>query len=121
MKSGGVYFTKLDFTYAYGQVSLNQKTSEQCNFFSLVGGKSTGTNCFKNGFYGLTSLPVEFQKSTDNLLNEFPQATAFIDDILIALKGTRTEHLTLGEKTLKNVSNTALKRRNCLQKQKVIG
>ena len=41
-KTGDVYFTTLDFTYAYGQVSLEQKTSEQCNF-SLVGGKSTGT------------------------------------------------------------------------------
>ena len=40
-KAGDVYFTTLDFTYAYGQVSLEQKTSEQCNF-SLVGGKSIG-------------------------------------------------------------------------------
>ena len=41
-KAGNVYFTTLDFTYAYGQVSFEideQKTSEQCNF-SLVGGKS---------------------------------------------------------------------------------
>ena len=48
-KAGNVYFTTLDFTYAYGQVALEQKTSEQCNF-SLVGGKSTGTYRFKNGF-----------------------------------------------------------------------
>ena len=40
-KAVDVYFTTLDFTYAYGQVSLEQKTSEQCNF-SLVGGKSIG-------------------------------------------------------------------------------
>ena len=58
-KAGNVYFTTLDFTYAYGQVALEQKTSEQCNF-SLVGGKSTGTYRFKNGFYGLTSTPAEF-------------------------------------------------------------
>ena len=45
-KAGDEYFTTLDFTYAYGQVSLEQKTSEQCNF-SLVGGKSTGTYRFK--------------------------------------------------------------------------
>ena len=84
-KAGNVYFTTLDFTYAYGQVSLEQKTSEQCNF-SLVGGKSTGTYRFKNGFYGLTSMPAEFQKVIDNLLREFSQANAFIDDILIASK-----------------------------------
>ena len=84
-KSGNVYFTTLDFTYAYGQVALEQKTSEQCNF-SLVGGKSTETYRFKNGFYGLTSMPAEFQKVIDNLIKEFPQANAFIDDILIASK-----------------------------------
>ena len=60
-KAGDVYCTTLDFTYAYGQVSLEQKTSEQCNF-SLEGGKSTGTYRFKNGFYGLTSMPAEFRK-----------------------------------------------------------
>ena len=79
-KAGIVYFTTLDFTYAYGQVSLEQKTSEHCNFL-LVGGKSTGIYRFKNGFYVLTSMPAEFQKVIDNLLKEFPQANAFIDEI----------------------------------------
>ena len=46
-KAGNVYFTTLDFTYAYGQVSLEKETSEQCNF-SLIDGKSTGTYRFKN-------------------------------------------------------------------------
>ena len=91
-KAGDVYFTTLDFTYAYGQVSLEQETSEQCNF-SLVGEKLTGIYRFKNGFYGLTSMPAEFQKVIDNLLKEIPQANAFIDDILIASKGTRVEHI----------------------------
>ena len=31
-------------------------------------------------------MPVEFQKVIDNLLKEFRQANAFIDDILIAQK-----------------------------------
>ena len=110
-KSRIVYFTKLDFTYAYGQVALEQKTSEQC-IFSLVGGKSMGTYRFKNGF---TSMPAEFRKVIDNLLKEFPQANAFIDDILIASKGTKTEHIALVEKILKklDVSNVALKLRKC--------
>ena len=113
-KAGNVYFTTLDFTYAYGQVSLEKETSEQCNF-SLIGGKSTGTYRFKNGFYGLTSMPAEFQKVIDNLLKEFPQANAFIDDILIASKGTKIEHIALMEKILKklDVSYVALKLRKC--------
>ena len=113
-KAGNVYFTTLDFTYAYGQVSLEPKTSEQCNF-SLVGGKSTGTYRFKNVFYGLTSMPAEFQKVIHNFLKEFPQANAFIDDILIASKGTKIEHSALVEKILKklDVSNVSLKLRKC--------
>ena len=79
-KAGDVFFTTLDFTYACEQVSLEQKTSKQCNF-SLDGGKLTGTYRFKNRFYGLISMPAEFQKVIDNLLKEFPQANAFIDDI----------------------------------------
>ena len=104
----------MDFIYAYGQVSLEKETSEQCSF-SLIGGKSTGTYRFKNGFYGLTSMPAEFQKVIDNLLKEFPQANAFIDDILIASKGIKIEHIALEEKVLKklDVSNVALKLRNC--------
>ena len=103
-KAEDVYFTTLDLTYAYGQASLEQKTSEQCNC-SLVGGKSTGTYC-----YGLTSKPAEFQKFIDNLLKEFPQANAFINDILIASKGTKVEHIASVERILKklNVSNVSL-------------
>ena len=113
-KAGDVYVTTLDFTYAYGQVSLEQKTSEQCNF-SLVGGKLTGTYRFRNGFYGLASMPAEFQKVIDNLLKEFTQANAFIDDILIASKGTRVERIAIVEKVLKklDVSNVSLKLRKC--------
>ena len=109
-KAGDVYFTTLDFTYAYGQVSAEQKTIELCNF-SLVRGKLTGTYRFKKGFYGLTSMPAEFKKVIDNLLKEFPQANAFIDDILIASEGTKVEQIALVEKILKklDVSNFSLK------------
>ena len=109
-KAVDVYFTTLDFIYAYRQVSLEQKTSEQCNF-SLVGGKSTGTYRFKNRFYGLTSMPAGIQKVIDNLLKEFPQANAFTDDILIASKETKREHIASMEKILKklDVSNVSLK------------
>ena len=60
-------------------------------------------------------MPAEFQKVIDNLIKEFPQANAFIDDILIASKGTKIEHIALVEKILKklDVSNVALKLRKC--------
>ena len=50
-KAGDVYFTTLDFTYAYGQVSLDQRNNEQGNF-SLRGGKSTGTQRLRMDFTG---------------------------------------------------------------------
>ena len=60
-------------------------------------------------------MPAEFQKVIDNLLKEFPQANAFIDDILIASKGTKIEHIALVEKLLKklDVSKVSLKLRKC--------
>ena len=60
-------------------------------------------------------MPVEFQKVIDNLVKELPQANAFIDDILIASKGTRVEHIALVENFLKklDVSNISLKLRKC--------
>ena len=84
-KAGGKYSTTLDFAYAYGQVALHQKTSEECNF-PLVGGKFTGTHRFMNGFLGLFTMPPEFQKTIDSLLREFPHANAFIDDIIVLHK-----------------------------------
>ena len=55
-------------------------------------------------------MPAEFQKVIDNLLKDFPQANAFIEDTLIASKGTKIKHIALVEKILKklDVSNVAL-------------
>ena len=48
-------------------------------------------------------MPAEFQKNIDNLLKETPQPNAYIDDILIASKGTRVEHIAFVEKILKKL------------------
>ena len=113
-KQGEVYFTTMDLTYAYGQLPLSEETSVHCNF-SLVGGRSTGTYRFRTGFYGLTSMPAEFQRVMDSILNEFPQANAFIDDILVTTKGTEVEHISLVEKILRklNHENISLKLPKC--------
>ena len=100
-KPGDVYFSTMDLTYAYGQLQLSPKTSVQCNF-SLVGGKSTGMYRFRTGFYGLTTMPAEFQRVMDTILSEFPQEHAFIDDILVVTKGTKIEHIAAVEKIYGN-------------------
>ena len=104
----------MDLTYAYGQLPLNENTSKHCNF-SLVGGHSTGTYRFKTGFYGLITMPAEFQRVMDAILAEFPCAHAFIDDILVISKGTKIEHIALVEKILAklNKENMALKLEKC--------
>ena len=79
-RSGDLIFTTINLTYAYGQLPESAETSVQCNF-SLIGGRSTGTYRFKTGFYGLTTMPAEFERATDCILAEYPQAHAFIDDI----------------------------------------
>ena len=113
-KQGDMYFTTMDLTYAYGQLPLSAETSVLCNFL-LVGGRSTGTYQFRTEFYGLTSMPAEFQRVMDSISKEFPQANAFIDDILVTTKETEVEHISLVEKVLRkfNRENISLKLTNC--------
>ena len=99
-KPGDIFCTTMDLTYAYGQLPLNAETSVQC-YFSLIGGRSTGTYRFKTGFYSLTRMPAEFQRAMDCILSEFPQAHVFIDDVLVVTRGTEVDHIATLEKILK--------------------
>ena len=104
----------MDLTYTYGQLPLNAETSVQFNF-CFIGGRSTGTYRFKTGFYGLTTMPAEFQRAMDCILAEYPQAHAFIDDILVVTKGTAIDHIAMVEKILKKLDreNMSLKLTKC--------
>ena len=130
-KPGEIYFSTMDLTYAYRQLPLSQDTSVHCNF-SLIGGcstgtyrfktefygstgRSTGTYRFKTEFYGLTTMPAEFQRVMDSILSEYPQAHAFIDDILVVTKGSEIEHIATVEKILRKLDeeNMSLKLTKC--------
>ena len=50
--------------YAYRQVELSSDTSKHCNF-QIFGGEATGVYRFVTGFYGLTTMPTEFQRIMD--------------------------------------------------------
>ena len=84
---------------------LHELTKKQWNSL-IVGGKTIGTYSFVRGYYGLTVMPTEFQKSMDptlaiiicvfvynptlvNIICVF----VYIDSILIVAEGTKTEHL----------------------------
>ena len=60
-------------------------------------------------------MPAEFQRVIDSIWNEFPQANAFIDDILVTTKGTEVAHLSLVEKIIRklNRENISIKLPKC--------
>ena len=91
---GETFFTTLDMTYAYGQVELSEETSRHCNF-QIIGGKATGINRFVTGFYGLTTMPTEFQRIMDLTLAGITNTFVFIDDILIVTHGTEDDEIAI--------------------------
>ena len=68
--------------------------------FFNSGAKSTKRYRFWTWFYGLTTMPAEFQRVMDAILSEFPQAHAFIVDILVVTKVTEIENISAVEKIL---------------------
>ena len=60
-------------------------------------------------------MPAEIKWVMDSILNEFPQANAFIDYFLVTTNGTEVEHITLVEKILRklNRENISLKLPKC--------
>ena len=100
-ESGKVWFNSLDLKNAYSQLQLCTDISKQCNF-SIVGGETTGTYRFLTGFYGLGDMPNEFQRAMDSLLKDLLFTNChYIDDILIASKGSLNEHKAI----LSKISN----------------
>ena len=96
---GEVWFTYLDLKNVYSQLSPDKFTSNQCNF-SIVGGDITGTYQFLIGFYGLGDMPNEFQRVMDSTIGSIPFTNCYLDDILIASKGTFLDHKNIVLKIL---------------------
>ena len=61
------YFSILYLKNAYSQLNLDPDTANHCNF-NKKSGEMTGTYRFQTGFYGLTDMPVNFQKAMDYTL-----------------------------------------------------
>ena len=97
---GESFFTSLGMTYAYGQVELSKETSQHC-YFQIIGGKEIGKHRFVTGFYGLTTMPTEFQRIMDLTLTGITNKFAFINDILIVTHGSENEHIEQVKEVLK--------------------
>ena len=113
-KEGEAWFTTLDMKYAYGQLKLNPELAKHCNF-QIIGGNATGTYRVITGFYGLTTMPTEFQKVIDLILARTKNTFAFIDDVLIVTKSSLEKHLAQVRETLaiSNEANIGLKWEKC--------
>ena len=111
---GKTFFATLDLTYACGQVELSEATSQQCNF-QMFGGAATGIYRFITGFYGLTTMPTEFQRLLNLTLAGITNTFASIDDMLVVTHGTEDEHIKKAKEVMKSLdeANTSLKLDKC--------
>ena len=103
------------------RLSLDNFTSSQCSF-SLVGGDITGTYQFLTGFYGLGDMPNEFQRVMDSTLGNILFTSCYLDDILVASKGSFIDHKKIVYKILSTLDsyNFAVKWSKCKFFQKEI-
>ena len=52
----------------------------------------TGTYRFRTAFYGLTEMPLDFQKALAYILNKLKKSYSVLDYILIVSKGSVEYH-----------------------------
>ena len=113
-KQGKYFFSKSDLKYNYSQILLGDNIKKHCNF-NILRGKATGTYRFINGFYGLTDMPLTFQKTIDKTLHDINSEFASLNDILIITKGTLDEHEKEIDKIIHrlNEENLAISLQKC--------
>ena len=101
------WFSSIDLEYAYSQIPLSKKASNQCNF-NFVGGGVTGSYRFKTGFYELGGMSNEFQRIMDRLTEKLPNNHCYLDDILNSTVGSEDEHKKLLNYVLKTLDDIGL-------------
>ena len=102
------YFSTLYLKYAYSQLNLDPETARHCNF-NIISCERTGTYRFITAFYGLTHMPVAFQKVMDYTLVGLQNTHCFLDDIIVVSRGSKEEHLKLVYRCLKKLDEDNLR------------
>ena len=84
--ASGKYFSKLDMSQAYMQLSLDDQSKDLTTINTHRGLFHYNRLCF-----GTTSAPGIFQRTIESVLGRIPGVAIFLDDILISSK-TKREH-----------------------------
>lgn len=100
--SGGQQFTKLDMSYAYQQIVLEDESKK---YVTVSTHKGLFTyNCLP---FGVSSAPAIFQRTTEGLLQDIPPLAVYLDDILVT-GVILEEHLWSLEEVLRRLKKAGL-------------
>ena len=106
--SGGSTYTKLDLAHAYLQVPLDAESKKITTINTHRG--LYQCNCLP---FGISSAPVIFQRTIENILQNLPHTCVYLDDILVTGKN-ESEHIKNLEEVLIHLEKAGLR----LKKQK---
>ena len=101
--AGGQYFSKLDMSQAYMQLSLDEESKDLTTINTHRGLFRYNRLCF-----GIASAPGIFQRTMESVLGRIPGVAIFLDDILISGK-TKREHLARLRLVLRKLEDAGLK------------
>ena len=99
----GKYYTKLDLSQAYQQISLEEHSKKY-----VVINTHKGLFQYTRLPFGISSAPGIFQRVIESLLKGVRGVVVYLDDILISGK-TQAEHLKTLEEVLKRLSEAGLR------------
>ncbi|XP_031339506.1 uncharacterized protein K02A2.6-like [Photinus pyralis] len=101
--SGGESFTKLDLSYAYNQISVDDESA-------MILTWTTHKGLFKVNRlpYGITPASSIFQKVLEQLLQGIKNTANFLDDIIVT-GATRKEHVENLKAVLKKLNDAGFK------------
>ena len=86
--AGGVKFTKLDLSYAYQQLVLEEESAMRATINT-----HKGLYKYNRLPFGVATAPALFQRVMESLLKDLPYVCIYLDDILVTGK-TQAEHLS---------------------------
>ena len=83
-----MFLYTMNLKYDYSKNNFRPDTAKHCDF-NIVSGDNTGPYRFKTGFYGLTYMTAELQKTMDYTLISLKKPFCCSGDILIVKRAPK--------------------------------